>query len=512
MPLGILLAASWVDTLSITEIAQEIERNFAFLEGQWRDLPERQQSLQMVFEHSWKLLTEAERSAMTWLSIFRGGFTREAAEQVASLELKVLTSLVSKSLLARDSAGRFDMHELLRQFSASKLDRNPDERQEAQARHATYYAIFVDERWALIRSAHMKAVVAEIESEIDNIRTAWHEIVDQMQVPQLLMVARVLWYFFQIRARYEEAIDLFRRAVNILQALPASEARNLALGEVLHSLGRFVTASGQPDQGKALAEDSLARLRGPQAAEIKLPIYFTLCRAAFFLGEYHAMKGYAQQGMAVAQQIHDPWYMGPCLFLLGMAEVHLGHYDAALHAGVAALDYLGQVGDAYYRGLCSSMVLGQAALRTGRYEDAKQAYLRSLTYFESIHDHFEIAQAQRDLSEVYVFTEEYDAARHAYQDSLRYYTKAGQTGFVLSNLRSVSKLAEIQGEHQRTVELLALMVNHRETLPGDLHQAQAALGHLQTQLSKEEFSAAYECGKVLNLKTVVSRLLRDTDT
>ena len=81
MPLGILLAASWIEVLSPLEIAREIERSFEFLEGQWRDLPERQRSLAAVFESSWSLLSEGERSAMRCFSIFRGGFSREAAEQ-----------------------------------------------------------------------------------------------------------------------------------------------------------------------------------------------------------------------------------------------------------------------------------------------------------------------------------------------------------------------------------------------------------------------------------------------
>jgi tetratricopeptide (TPR) repeat protein len=180
-----------------------------------------------------------------------------------------------------------------------------------------------------------------------------------------------------------------------------------------------------------------------------------------------------------------------------------------LRAGEEALDYLGKAGDAYYQGLCSSLVLGRAALRTGRYTDAKQAYLRSLTYFESILDRFEIAQAQRDISEVYAFLKEYDAARRAYQDSLRYYAKVGQTGFVISDLRSVSQIALLQGEHSLAVKLLALMMNHPDTMPVDMDQAQAALNHLRTHLPKEEFSAAYERGKALSLETVVSDLLQN---
>ena len=413
MPLGILLAASWLDTLSITEIAQEIERSFEFLDGQWRDLPERQRSLTAVFAHSWKLLTEAERSAMRCFSIFRGGFTRESAEQVATASLTTLAGLVNKSLLTRDASGRFDVHELLLQYSASELDKYPDERQGIQARHANYYANFMHECWIPIRSATMEAVLAEIEVEIDNIRSAWHVMVDQSQFRRLLMVARVLWYFLMVRARYEEGLDLFGRAANKLHALPPGEARDLALGEVLHNLGFFLTANGQPDKGKELAEESLARLQGHQAEEMMARAYITLCRSEFLLGEYHEMKIHTQRGIAVAQLIPDPWYRGPCLFLLGMAEVQLGNYDDGLRAGEEALDYLGKAGDAYYQGLCSSLVLGRAALRIGRYTEAKQFYLRSLAYFESIHDHFEIAQANRDLSEVYAFTKEYDASKRA---------------------------------------------------------------------------------------------------
>jgi predicted ATPase len=151
MPLGILLAASWLDTLSIAEIAQEIQRSFEFLEGNWRDLPERQRSLRAVFEQSWNLLNDEERFAMCCFSIFRGGFTREAAQQIANTSLKTLNSLVNKSLLIRDSSGRFDVHELLRQYSASELDHLYNERQQVQTRYAAYYARFMDETVVEIR-------------------------------------------------------------------------------------------------------------------------------------------------------------------------------------------------------------------------------------------------------------------------------------------------------------------------------------------------------------------------
>src|SRR5262249_32270010 len=78
IPLGIVLAAAWVGSLSLPEISAEIERNLGFLESDLRDLPERQHSIRAVFDHSWQLLNESERSTLRRLSVFRGGFTREA--------------------------------------------------------------------------------------------------------------------------------------------------------------------------------------------------------------------------------------------------------------------------------------------------------------------------------------------------------------------------------------------------------------------------------------------------
>jgi predicted ATPase len=112
------LAAAWVRTLSCDEIAREIERGPDFLSVSTRDLPARHRSMRAVFDHSWKLLTEEEQKALLRLSIFQGGFRREAAEQVAEATLSVLSTLVTKSLIRRNGDGRYDLHELIRQFAA----------------------------------------------------------------------------------------------------------------------------------------------------------------------------------------------------------------------------------------------------------------------------------------------------------------------------------------------------------------------------------------------------------
>ena len=106
MPLAILMAAAWLEMLSPEEIATEISQVLDFLETDLRDVPERQRSIRAVFDHTWGLLSEPEQVVFQSLSVFRGGFTREAAQRVTGASLRELMALVNKSLLRRTPTGR----------------------------------------------------------------------------------------------------------------------------------------------------------------------------------------------------------------------------------------------------------------------------------------------------------------------------------------------------------------------------------------------------------------------
>src|SRR4029078_4414038 len=120
MPLGIELAAAWASTLPCGEIADEIERNLGFLETSMHDVPERHRSLRAAFDQSWRLLSDDERRVFSRLAAFHGTFARDAAAAVAEAGLAELHSLVGKSLVRRTGVGRFELHELLRQYAAAR--------------------------------------------------------------------------------------------------------------------------------------------------------------------------------------------------------------------------------------------------------------------------------------------------------------------------------------------------------------------------------------------------------
>src|SRR6266545_3528908 len=113
-PLAIELAAAWVRSQSCVEIARALEQSLEQLATTMRDVPARHRSMRAVFEHSWRLLSDAEQGVLRRLAVFRGGMEADAAEQVAGATSSLLAALVDKSLLRRNGAGRYDLHELVR--------------------------------------------------------------------------------------------------------------------------------------------------------------------------------------------------------------------------------------------------------------------------------------------------------------------------------------------------------------------------------------------------------------
>ena len=234
MPLGILLAAAWAEALPLSEIAQEIEKSLDFLETEQRDLPSRHRSLRAAFDYSWNLLGNAERDAFKKLSVFRGGFTREAAQQVADASLKTLMLLVNKSLLRRNAAtGRYEVHELLRQYGEEQLDKSAGDSDTCRALHCAFFAAFLQQMWKDLTNRRQMAAFETMGMDHNNILVAWNYAVAHRRADLLRTMAFSLWYYGEQRLSHSDAYDLFARAAAALQMNPAEPDSRIALGLML---------------------------------------------------------------------------------------------------------------------------------------------------------------------------------------------------------------------------------------------------------------------------------------
>ncbi len=197
MPLGLELAAGWVRVLPCEAIADEIQRSLDILETPAHNVLPRHRNMRAAFNHSWNLLSAEERSGFKKLSVFRGGFTRAGAEFVAGATLRILSALVDKSLLRMEPDGRYQLHELLRQYGEEQLKESPAERAAVQDLHCTYHMDFVRQYVELMNlQGKPKEALQSMERELGNVHVAWRWAVEQGRYAELDQSFEALWSFF----------------------------------------------------------------------------------------------------------------------------------------------------------------------------------------------------------------------------------------------------------------------------------------------------------------------------
>ncbi|MFC4470248.1 ATP-binding protein [Streptomyces xiangluensis] len=205
LPLAVELAAARVRVMSVPEIARRLGDRFALLRGGVRDVPERHRTLRAVVDWSWNLLGQDARAAMRTLSVFPGGFSGEAAEQVLGEDaLFLLEQLADQSLItvADTPAGvRFRMLETVRQFSAARRA-EAGEDEEAVGRFLVWARDFgvANHDW-LFRSEPLTDL-ERIRAEQDNLVLALRHALARTDGPTTAALTAVLAALWSIGSSY----------------------------------------------------------------------------------------------------------------------------------------------------------------------------------------------------------------------------------------------------------------------------------------------------------------------
>ena len=309
MPLGIELAAGWVDVLSLEQIATEIQHGIDILETEMRDVPERHRSLRATFDRSWGQLDDTEQTIFARLSVFRSGFTLLAAEAVAGASTRHLRTFARKALIQTKGNERFAIHELLRQFGAGKLI-DMSELPSILARHASFFTAFMAERKQEMKTTGQLKAIALIDPDFENVRTAWQHIVNQQAWEQFPAFIHSLWYYCEQRSRAQELLDLLELAVSILQTTAPSAETELALGRVLAILGWAYNDLSFSEKGAATGDKAIRILRQHGSPDDLLLALAIRQFTANTLPQLDVALQVAQEGIQVARAVDDPYWEG----------------------------------------------------------------------------------------------------------------------------------------------------------------------------------------------------------
>ena len=393
MPLGILLAAAWVEMMTPEEIAAETSQGLDFLESDSRDLPDRQRSLRSVFEYSWNLLSASERAAFKGLAVFRGGFTRQAAQEIGQVSLRDLMALVNRSLLHRTPSGRYELHELLRQYANEKLTQGADGGRELRDRHATFYMAFTAQFLAGMGSAQQGAWWEKMGREHKNVRAAWEWAIERRRFDWLAEAAYGLSWFCNSFLDYQSGWQLFHLAVERLQDTAAPQERQ--------SLARLMSLEAffhpDDDATTGLLKNCLALLAELESAG--LDVRLERAWLMFVRGEVQANLDRRaacddlEQSLALFKELGRTWESTHPLNRMSQHLHDLGRLDEARRCAEESLaicealpDRIGNI-FALYR-------LGQVAWVQGRLEEAEGLMRQA----------FDLAQVSQDASAIFTRT------------------------------------------------------------------------------------------------------------
>ena len=214
MPLAIELAASWVELYSLPEILQEVVRSLDFLQSDWRDLPDRQRSLRAVFDSSWSLLDKTTRPVIKALSVFRSSFTRDAAQAISGASAKTLLDLTHKSWIQRLSNGRYQIHELLRQFAFQKLESEKATFELVMKQYSNYYAAYAARLWEDMKGANQQRALSGMEAEFDNIHVAWTWLASANDIETAVQnMLPILFHYAELRVKGDTLIHMLDLAL-----------------------------------------------------------------------------------------------------------------------------------------------------------------------------------------------------------------------------------------------------------------------------------------------------------
>ncbi|HJR79797.1 MAG TPA: tetratricopeptide repeat protein, partial [Anaerolineales bacterium] len=535
MPLGIELAAAWVRTLSCEEIAHEIERGLDFLSISARDLPPRHRSMRAVFDHSWKLLPVDEQNVLLRLSIFRGGFSREAAQQVAGATLPVLSALVTKSLIRRNGTGRYELHELIRQYSLDQLADQPAIRKETQTHHGCYFLTFLAQEDARLRGSAQRESIAGLMADIDNIRSALEWALAGGEFSLIESSLRAYLILFDTLGWTQEALETLGQVQDSLESKPSlTRDEQVVLAHVLTTRSLFAYRAAQMGQAKNLLDRSLELLRPLDEPRILVEALTFLGIITLTAGNFAGAVELFRQGLQVAREAGDQWYEALCLTevvavsmfvgessnaheefqsavdawrrtgdmrmtafglnFLSLGAIALGKYDEAQAALEESIEINSAVGDRWGLGI-SYRGLGLVAQALGDHKLAIESLHKSLKIFTEFGSQWDVARVLSELGQSMFDLGNEAEAEHFWRESLR--LSMGSQGILttMDALVGFASLFAKRGDHQNALQLLLICLDHPSTVAETKGRAGKLAAELKEKMTSEEIERAQRFAK-----------------
>jgi len=461
LPLALELAAARVKALSADKILERLEQRLPLLTGGTRDAPERQRTLKATIAWSYDLLSEDEQRLFRRLSVFAGGCTLQAAEEVANADLDSLQSLIDKSLV-RHTGDRYWVLETIREYAGERLE-DAGEAAELRQRHAEWVLVLAEQAESGMEGREALSWHSRLEQEQDNLRAAL-TFLEETEQPgaQLELVGRV-WEFWE-------------RAGTYLEGRRWAEA-----------------AFSRSD-----AERSARRAKALRAAAV----------CARNLGEPVEAKAYAEESLSIFRELGDAKHTAWALDISGGASLELGDEAEGERLGEQARVQARVAGEPRIVAFATGN-LGEVALRQGDYARATTLTEEALALYRELGLERERAWLLHNLALCLLLSGRKQEALAAARESL---TLSGDVALRGATLVVIGSVAARRGEDEAGAKLIGAADAASERLNFAMTGAEAVLYHetmeeLRATLGQDRYEAAFAEGETMGLEAAIEYAL-----
>jgi predicted ATPase/class 3 adenylate cyclase len=517
IPLALELAAARVKVMRVEQIAERLDDRFRLLTGGSRTALPRQQTLRGAIDWSHSLLPEAERSLLRRLSVFAGGWTLEAAEEVCADDsradgrplalrerrpsatpkdfpplpavevLDLLDRLIDKSLVVADGVGegettRYHLLETMRQYAREKLlDAGESER--LRDRHLAFFLKLAEEAEPHLTGPAQATWFARLERDYANLRAADEWSLQEADASHGMRLASALATLQIVRGPLTEGLDWLVRAVS----RPEATAPAIVRARALLATARVLGLMGEPVRSNTYVEESLTISRALAYRAGVARALFQLGVNARWQGDLKTARPLLEQSLAIREGLDIDAIVFTYVNLGLIAEVE-GDYDAARKYFEQAMT-VAQAAESSHSVAIAFAYLGILAFGQRDYDGAEAAFEQGLNAGRAIGHQVGVSLSSRGLAYVALQRGLVERAAALCRESLLINRERSAAYGTAASLATYAALAVARGQPERSARLygsaaarLVGNVDGRHRLPHDQAEQERHIDELRSRL------------------------------
>ena len=361
------------------------------------------------------------------------------------------TRLVAKSLLYREPGGRYQVHELLRQYGAEKLAESPFAQEAATAAHSAYFMRFLADLAYHFHNSRQFSAADDIGMELDNVRVAWLHAVEHENTDWLYMASSTLLYFCQFRSLYVEGVELFSQAWQRLKTKELTAQSAATLVNLLTNYGWLCIRVGKLAEAEQAVEHAFRQYETFDITPGKRLEDYPGMAAQFIAltkGEYERAIAQGKEVLRVAAEHAAPAAAANPHFGMASAYYAQSNYVQAKAHAEQALALSMSEGN-LRNSIFARAVLGKVELAEGNLRAAKRHFGAAHTISEQMVDMGSQAEHLANLADVAIAEGEWQEARELLPKSLTKYEEIGDRGGVTRTKLGLGTVALETGDVAR---------------------------------------------------------------